>query len=365
MKNLHEYVYYMDGLPIRVFVHNQSYVPPHWHKEIELLLVLSGRAQVAIGQLRFEAKEGDVVVVNRDEVHSTSTDDESSLIIMGLQIDPEFCGILLPGFAKTWFSNRSFIERDDGSAVLDWMRYYLARILWETIEMDEGYQVVLQGMVYMIISYLTRNCRQTMAAAERLEVARDEFRGLRPILEFVDAHFMEKLSLHDIAASRGVSHYYLSHLFKAHVGVPFGEYVNSIRIAKALDLLAYSDQKIIDIIYTCGFSGPEFFYKTFKAKQHCAPLEYRSKYKSRSAAERRAAAAADRLVADRSRGGRNAVIKADVVVERLFGYLEKLRADRIFSSGDREALLEMIHGNNPRQMRYFSGGHFNVVNAAR
>ena len=156
MKNLHEYVYYLDGLPIRVFVHNQHYVPPHWHKEIELLLVLSGRAQISIGQLRLDAAEDDVVIVNCNEVHSTSSAGEEPLIIAGLQIDPEFCGLLLPDIARIWFRNGALLEREGKQSAMDWLRYYLARIIWETIETDEGYQVALQGMAYLIISYLTR-----------------------------------------------------------------------------------------------------------------------------------------------------------------------------------------------------------------
>jgi xylan 1,4-beta-xylosidase len=357
MRNLHEYVYYTDGLPIRVFVHNQSYIPPHWHKEIEILLVLSGCVQVAIGQMRVEAKEGDVVIVNCNEIHSTSTNDANPLIIMGLQVDPEFCGILLPDIARIWFRNCSFLESGRGQTALDWMRYYLARILWETIEMDEGYQVALQGMVYLIISYLTRNCRQNLAGAESLDIARDEFRGLRPILDYIDSHYMEKLSMHEIAESRGMSHYYLSHLFKAQIGVSFGEYVTSIRIAKALDLLAYSDQKIIDIIYTCGFSGPDFFYKTFKEKQHCTPLEYRQKYHSQTQATRQPSGNFDKAGIKQ-----NTVGQVDAIVGRLFKYLEKLSEDRVFSNDDQAALISMIRKNNPRQMKYFSSVHFNLEN---
>jgi xylan 1,4-beta-xylosidase len=360
MKNLHEYVYYTDGLPIRVFVHNQSYIPLHWHKEIEILLVLSGCAHLAIGQMRFDAKEGDVVIVNCNEIHSTSTNDEEPLIIMGLQIDPEFCGVLLPDIARIWFRNCSFLEGGQGQAALDWMRYYLARILWETIEMDEGYQVALQGMVYLIISYLTRNCRQNLAGAESLDIARDEFRGLRPILDYIDSHYSEKLSMQGIAVSRSMSHYYLSHLFKAQVGVSFGEYVNSIRIAKALDLLAYSDQKIIDIIYTCGFSGPEFFYKTFKGKQHCTPLEYRQRYRSQTRTIRSPSPSFDKAGIRQSTVG-----QADAIVRRLFIYLEKLREDRVFSNDDEAALISTLRKNNPRQMRYFSGVHFNLENSGQ
>jgi len=352
MKNLHEYVYYLDGLPIRVFVHNQHYVPPHWHKEIELLLVLSGRAQISIGQLRLDAAEDDVVIVNCNEVHSTSSAGEEPLIIAGLQIDPEFCGLLLPDIARIWFRNGALLEREGKQSAMDWLRYYLARIIWETIETDEGYQVALQGMAYLIISYLTRNCRQAPAAAEAMERSLDEFGRIRPILDYIDAHYMDKLSLDEIARSQNMSYFYLSHLFKAQVGVSLSEYLNSIRMGKALDLLAYSDQKIIDIVYTCGFSGPDFFYKAFKEKQRCTPLEYRSKHRLRTPST---------LHDGNSNFGdteRNTIPQAEIIVARLFFYLERQNQDRSFSKSDRDALMSLIQRNNLKKLRCISGMHF-------
>jgi AraC-like DNA-binding protein len=177
---------------------------------------------------------------------------------------------------------------------------------------------------------------------------------LRPILDYIDAHYMEKPSMHQIADAKGISHFYLSHLFKEKVGVSFNKYVNSIRVGKVLDLLAYSEQKIVDIIYACGFSGPEFFYRIFKETQRCTPIEYRMRYRHRSQGPRNGMAGSS---ASQPRGVKSL---AEEIVNKLLVHLKKLPQDRPFGDKDKAALLAIIYKNDPRQSRYFANVHFSA-----
>ncbi len=358
MRNPHEYVYYQDGLPIRVFAHSQNYVPLHWHKEVEIIVVLAGRSEVSIGQIHLDAEEGDVIVVNCNEIHGTSSLAGDPYLILGLQIDPEFCGVLLPDISRVWFRNCHFQEEGKGRQGREWMRYCLSRLLWESIERREGYPFALQSMVYSVICQLMRTCRQPVGGTEALDVVTNEFRGLRPILDHIDSHYTEKLSMHDVAEAHGMSPYYLAHLFKAKVGVSFNQYLNGIRVAKALDLLAYSDQRIVDIIYGCGFSGPEFFYRTFREKQHCTPLEYRRRYRSARPGEEDASGGP-------SSSNATGVSKdlTESIVERLLWHLQRFDHDRRFVAEDKDRLLEAIRKNDPRKKRYFASVHFTTVPA--
>ncbi len=50
MKYLFEHVDFKEGLPMLIFITSKNHVPLHWHKEMEILLVLAGAIEVSIGK---------------------------------------------------------------------------------------------------------------------------------------------------------------------------------------------------------------------------------------------------------------------------------------------------------------------------
>jgi AraC-like DNA-binding protein len=55
------------------------------------------------------------------------------------------------------------------------------------------------------------------------------------------------------------------------------EFIRSVKLSKAAQLLEKSDMTIAEICYTVGFSTPNYFAKSFKAKFNMLPSEYVSK----------------------------------------------------------------------------------------
>lgn len=57
------------------------------------------------------------------------------------------------------------------------------------------------------------------------------------------------------------------------------EYIRSIKLDKAAVLLEKSDMNVSQIAYSVGFSTPNYFAKSFKAKFNVLPSEYKSQLK--------------------------------------------------------------------------------------
>ena len=49
------------------------YVPLHWHKELQLCLILTGRVRFSINQKEVEAGAGDVIFINSQVIHSATS----------------------------------------------------------------------------------------------------------------------------------------------------------------------------------------------------------------------------------------------------------------------------------------------------
>jgi AraC-like DNA-binding protein len=87
------------------------------------------------------------------------------------------------------------------------------------------------------------------------------------------------LRLEKLAEEVGTSKHYLSQVINEQKGMNFFEYVNTLRIADAQDLLAEKSKQelnIIDVAYMVGFNNKVSFNNTFKKITGKTPTEFRN-----------------------------------------------------------------------------------------
>ena len=85
-----------------------------------------------------------------------------------------------------------------------------------------------------------------------------------------------ELSIEKICNAFYLSSSYLSRIFKKYTNKTFTEYLTSIRMSKACELLKTSDKKIYEIAELTGFREPGYFNVIFKKTLNMSPSEYRA-----------------------------------------------------------------------------------------
>ena len=95
-------------------------------------------------------------------------------------------------------------------------------------------------------------------------------------LQFINKNYKEKISLKDIEHNLHVNSSYFSTLFKQEMGQTFTDYLNSLKIGHACQLLADTNLSIIDISLSTGFEDQSYFTKVFKKAMGMTPKSYRS-----------------------------------------------------------------------------------------
>lgn len=96
---------------------------------------------------------------------------------------------------------------------------------------------------------------------------------LSKILQYIDEHFGENISLQDIADEVFFSTAYCSRFFKEKTGKNFSDYLLDVRMKHAVKLLE-ENKKITDISSACGYRNPSYFTRVFREYYHCTPSEY-------------------------------------------------------------------------------------------
>ena len=114
-----------------------------------------------------------------------------------------------------------------------------------------------------------------MTLAEREQ---EDERPIRLAKQFIQDHYMETITLADVAEHVAYTPSYLSTLFKQSVGMSFSDYLLDLRIQKAKELLKETDQTIYEISAAVGYPNAKYFRKLFKTATGVRPSEYRALY---------------------------------------------------------------------------------------
>lgn len=106
---------------------------------------------------------------------------------------------------------------------------------------------------------------------------RDEYHAYRQsIVAFVDERYNDAdISLYMVADHFNISIYTLSRVFREAAGVGFKEYVTSLRIERAKQLLSRGGVSVREVAEAVGFGNAAYFSQIFKSQTGVAPTKYK------------------------------------------------------------------------------------------
>lgn len=250
-------------------------IPPHWHGSVELLCCLSGELQLWLGPNKksYLLEAGDVVLINSNEVHSSQSPSANHVIVVQLPLS--YLDKITDGaYNKEWLFHLNSMtnSRKEDKRVVQLLREMLSFIN------DSGlyYKFMLKGKMYELLAILVSYYQIELTVKPKL-IAKQNQQNIAEIMSYIQMHFKEDLSVKVLAGLFNYSESYFSKLFKKHVGMNVSDYVSSIRIDHAHNLLLSSDWRILDIALDSGFNNPRTFYSAFEKIYGQSPSDYRKK----------------------------------------------------------------------------------------
>ena len=92
---------------------------------------------------------------------------------------------------------------------------------------------------------------------------------------YINKHYMDKLSVNDVAGTVGVSSRYLTRLFCEHLDMGVSTYITYVRISKAIEFKhANPHYPLTNLALDIGFGSQQHFSKVFKEKMGVSPKKY-------------------------------------------------------------------------------------------
>ena len=97
---------------------------------------------------------------------------------------------------------------------------------------------------------------------------------LRPILQYLNAHAGELLTLETVSLQFGLSERSLSRLFQTVLSISFLQYLKQLRMVKAVELMLQKDLTLSQIAYATGYNSISAFSNTFYQLTQIRPSQF-------------------------------------------------------------------------------------------
>jgi len=250
--------------------------------EMELVEVTEGKVAIFIGTERIEASAGDFIYVPHGLVFSAEAR-EGRAAIRGMAFDISIIESNLVNYENEILY--MFYVQSENKIKLFGSEHPVHKILSrcmsdsyeEYMSKDVCYKLPIRASIYLSMTALLRHYCGKKNDSERL-VYHNVLR-LRPVISYIAEHYSEKIYIEELSEIIMVSPDYFTKMFKDSIGKTPIDYINGIRINKALEMLSRSDIPVNEIAEKIGFSNPNYFHKIFKQYMDTSPLAYRKNSK--------------------------------------------------------------------------------------
>ena len=261
-----------NGFHIK-FITMSSNSPLHWHKSMEVLFILNGRATVNLNGVKHKLNPLDMIVVDSAQVHD------------GIFALPQTMGVCIhisKNFMRKYLADIELLKFQCNPQkllpgqkdVYNQICTYIKELTILYFHQSQSYQLKSSALVLEILADLVEHFRSPVS--ESLSVsAYNKLAQMEQICQFVEERHQDKITLQEGADELSLNKDYFCRFFKENMGVSFIQYVNQVRINHIYQDLIYTEDGIQEIMERHGFVNQKLFYRMFKETYDCTPAKLR------------------------------------------------------------------------------------------
>lgn len=251
----------------------------HWHEHLQFLYVKAGEALLGCESKKIHMIPEDFVVINSNELHYMDSLCKGLnyyiirvdlSVLFSSTIDSCQTKFLLP-MEQNLISFKNLIRKD--KEVIECAN----KIIYEYFSRKVGFEFAIKSYLLKLFVILIRNYIEKTFSKEEYIRRMNRIKRLDFILKYIEGNFTDKITVQKLAEISHVSIYHFCRLFKKITGKTLIEYVNELRINKAILLLRNEDLNITEIALNCGFSDANYFSRIFKKYKGISPSEYQKR----------------------------------------------------------------------------------------
>jgi len=218
---------------------------PHWHNECEIIYVNSGKLTVLYNGKHYIVNTGNAVYFESGKTHSIQSDENT--IISAIQFDSILAKPLMEKQLASFIINKDYGFEE-----------YYNTLKRELKEKKQHYTLRLEAYITLLITEIFRQEKTQKADEDTTSAVR-----FSKLLDLIDKQY-NYITFKEAARFMFLSEAYFSKLFTKLAGMTFSQYLNNVKIEKAIIMLQDENLSVTDIAMNCGFNTIRNFNRTFK-----------------------------------------------------------------------------------------------------
>lgn len=244
----------------------------HWHSEMEIIYMEHGRLKIDVDGTLYEILKGQLLIVSANTMHAFMEVETDSVIWVARIYPKNILGNLRGEENAAEIYRSTLLIR-----TTDRMKTIFADML------NAAYGRFNECYAGIKISELTLEILCNKSTIKQYIPIRtvENSEPIYKMQQFVENNRFKDITLTMVAEYMGFSTAYCSKYIKKKTNLNFLDYVNSIHLREAEELLQTSDLSMTDVSYAAGFKSVQCFNRTFKKHRGMTPTEYRKALKNK------------------------------------------------------------------------------------
>lgn len=244
--------------------------PLHHHDSItEFVFVYKGSGIYRINHQEYPLEEGDVALYNQNDLHEVLSKQESEIGTYAVGIT----NLFLKGLPQNHFVAPDMPYVRKGGAMSAYIQTTCEQIFQLNLEHEQGKAIsqLLCSSLIAIISQLEHFSYANLSSSKE-----DQF--VLEILNYINNHYTEPISISILAKQFHCSHSHISHKFKKVTGHSPIDYITQRRMGAAQNLLISTDLTATEVATRVGYDNTNYFSTLFSKVVGKTPIKYREDY---------------------------------------------------------------------------------------
>lgn len=237
--------------------------PPHLHDAVEIVYLKSGSSLFMHGTEKTLLEAGDVFVSFPNQIHGYEHSSDTLLYLMILPVKP-----YLSAYRKLLTEKlpvKPYLKKEQ------WQSEGIEQLLELALaDKNTAPEAVMQGYFQAIAGKLLNQL-----TLQDAHMATED--ALRSVLLYISSHYTEPLDRKTIAKAVGYNESYISHMFADSLKTTLPDYIHSLRMGDAAQLLTQTDLPVSRIALDLGFGSLRNFNRVFLKWHGVTPSQYRRK----------------------------------------------------------------------------------------
>ena len=234
----------------------------HWHEHIELHYIISGVLEGTLDQKPYAVREGDLAVFNGNVLHSGFCSSKVNTFVIIFKMED-----LAGEFADKKIVFQEIVSQDE------FVKGLMTDIYEEYERKEIGYLLVCKGKILQLITYLTRNYAKAILTEKEGLKHMKKLERLNIVRQYIEQHYAEDITNGELAELIHLSEDRFNHLFKECLGVSPLQYMNEVRLDKAMQLVKCGRCSVTEVAEMVGFADYNYFGRLFRRKFGVTPTQ--------------------------------------------------------------------------------------------